>query len=231
MGFILLEGGAEFGGQMEIPDRQAIAMAGGVDAPISIIPAAAAPDNNHLRAGNNAAEWFQGLGATQVTVLPVIDRVSADAPEFAGSLQHSKLIFLLGGFPRYLAETLVNTRCLHATQAAYTAGAVIAGSSAGAMVLCDNYYDPVGGQVLPGLGFVGGICVMPHHDTFGSDWAASLGELFADTILVGIDEETGIIDSAPGGCWQVFGKGAITIYRNGQLENYTSEQVFGLDKD
>ena len=231
MGFILLEGGAEFGGQMEIPDRQAIEMAGGVDAPISIIPAAAAPDNNHLRAGKNAAGWFQALGATRLTVLPIIDRASADDPELAGSLQHSKLIYLLGGFPRYLAETLMHTRCWQAIQAAYNTGAVIAGSSAGAMVLCHNYYDPVTAQVLPGLGLVGGICVIPHHDTFGSDWAAFLGPLLADTILVGIDEETGIIDSAPGGRWQVFGKGAITIYRNGQTEKYTAEQTFGLNKD
>ena len=38
MGYILLEGGAEFGGQMAEPDRQAIMLAGGPDKPISIIP-------------------------------------------------------------------------------------------------------------------------------------------------------------------------------------------------
>jgi hypothetical protein len=32
MGYILLEGGKEFGGYMEAPDRQALALAGGVDA-------------------------------------------------------------------------------------------------------------------------------------------------------------------------------------------------------
>jgi len=41
MGFILLQGGAEFGGQMADSDRQAIKMAGGADARISIVPAAA----------------------------------------------------------------------------------------------------------------------------------------------------------------------------------------------
>jgi cyanophycinase len=201
MGFILLEGGAEFGGQMEIPDRQAVAMAGGMDVP------------------------------THVTVLPVIDRLSADAPEFAGSLKNSKLIYLLGGLPRYLGETLANTRCWQAIQAAYYAGAVIAGSSAGAMVLGQYYYDPVGAQVLQGLGLAGGICVLPHHDTFGNDWAAPLGHLLPDTILVGIDEETGIIDNASGDRWQVFGKGAITIYRKGQIEKYASQQTFVLNKD
>jgi hypothetical protein len=41
MGHILLEGGAEFGGRMAVPDRRAIRLAGGADACISIIPAAA----------------------------------------------------------------------------------------------------------------------------------------------------------------------------------------------
>ncbi len=44
-GYILLEGGAEFGGLMSEPDLRAIQLAGGPDAPISIIPTAAAPDN------------------------------------------------------------------------------------------------------------------------------------------------------------------------------------------
>ena len=52
-GYLLLEGGAEFGGRMSEPDRRAIELAGGPGAPISIIPTAAAPDNNHQRAGRN----------------------------------------------------------------------------------------------------------------------------------------------------------------------------------
>jgi len=71
MGYILLEGGAEFGGQMAEPDRQAIMLAGGPDMPISIIPAAAAPDNNHQRAGRSGVDWFRRLGATNVSAVPV----------------------------------------------------------------------------------------------------------------------------------------------------------------
>ena len=38
MGYILLEGGAEFGGEMAAADRRAIELAGGPGAPIGIIP-------------------------------------------------------------------------------------------------------------------------------------------------------------------------------------------------
>ena len=62
MGYIVLEGGAEFGGEMAAPDRRALELAGGLDVPVSIIPTAAAPDNNHQRAGENGKRWFQSLG-------------------------------------------------------------------------------------------------------------------------------------------------------------------------
>ena len=77
-GYILLEGGAEFGGLMSEPDRRAITLAGGFNVPISIIPTAAAPDNNHRRAGNNGVNWFRSLGARRVKTLPLIDKTSAN---------------------------------------------------------------------------------------------------------------------------------------------------------
>ncbi len=50
-GYILLEGGAEFGGRMAQPDLRAIELAGGIEVPVCILPTAAVPDNNHHRAG------------------------------------------------------------------------------------------------------------------------------------------------------------------------------------
>ena len=81
VGYIVLEGGAEFGGLMAEPDRRALELAGGFDAHLSIIPAAAAPDNNHQQAGQEGVRWFESLGATQVTVLPLIDPISANNPD------------------------------------------------------------------------------------------------------------------------------------------------------
>ena len=86
MGFILLEGGAEFGGQMADPDRQAITLAGGPDIPINIIPAAAAPANNHHQAGQNGVDWFRRLGAANVSALPLTGNASADDPDIVESL-------------------------------------------------------------------------------------------------------------------------------------------------
>ena len=99
MGYILLAGGAEFSDRMAKPDRRAIELAGGFSASISIIPAAAAPDNNHQRAAHNGIRWFKKLGAVNVAALPLIDRKSADDPVVVKSLQQSKMIYnYFGGF-------------------------------------------------------------------------------------------------------------------------------------
>jgi cyanophycinase len=80
-----------------------------------------------------------------------------------------------------------------------------------------------------GLGLIGGICVVPHHDTFGKDWLPLLSPLHPDIILVGIDEETGIIGDASAMRWQVFGKGALTLYRGDLIEKYAAGQAVAID--
>src|SRR5690242_8546505 len=150
MGYLLLEGGAEFGGSMSEPDLRAIKLAGGMDAPVCILPTAAAPDHNHKRAGGNGVRWFTSLGARNVSSLDVIDAKSANDKKLAALILDAKLIYLLGGFPRHLGETLTNSLCWQAALEAHAKGAVIAGSSAGAMVMCEFYFDPMDKQLLPG---------------------------------------------------------------------------------
>jgi cyanophycinase len=228
MGFILLEGGAEFGGRMADSDRQAMTLAGGPHVPIRIIPAAAAPDNNHQRAGQNGRDWFRGLGATNVSVLPLIDSASANDPGIARALAKSRLIYLLGGFPHYLGQALDGSHSCQAISTAYRSGAVIAGSSAGAMVLCEYYYDPVSSQVVKGLDLVERICILPHHNTFGQDWVPQLKKQLPDIFLFGIDEETGVLYNPSQGNWRVYGKGQITLYHSGHVDRFEAGQAFAL---
>jgi cyanophycinase len=226
MGFLLLEGGAEFGGRMRDPDLKAIELAGGLEAPVRIIPTAAAPDNNHRRAGNNGIRWFQSLGAKDVGSVPLIDKVSANDDDIAKSLREAKLIYMLGGFTGYLGETLKGSAAWRAALDAYANGAVIAGSSAGAMVMCEFYYDPSRGQVIEGLNLVPNAIVMPHYDTFGKSWASRLLEI-SQVTLVGIDERTGILDDGAG-VWTVYGPGNLTLYRNKEVEIYVTGKSFSI---
>jgi cyanophycinase len=160
MGYLLLEGGAEFGGAC-VTGFESYRNAGGFDTPIRIIPTAAAPDNNHQRAGNNGIRWFQSLGAKDVISLPLIDKVSANDESIAKSLREAKLIYMLGGFTGYLGETLKGSAAWNAVLEARDNGAVVAGSSAGAMVMCEFYYDLNQGQVVDGLNLVPNSIVLP----------------------------------------------------------------------
>lgn len=228
-GYLLLEGGAEFGGQMAEPDRRAIELAGAPNALISIIPTAAAPDNNHQHAGNNGVRWFRSLGATQVASLPLIDKASANDLQLAAIIAQSRLIYMLGGFTGYLGETLKDSTSWQAMLRAYELGAVIAGSSAGAMVMCQYYFDPGKRQIVEGLGLVPNTCVLPHHNAFGKTWAPQMTTLLPDAVLLGIDERTGMLDDGEAGRktgWRVYGQGAITLYRKGRQTVYRAGESF-----
>src|SRR5215216_4802163 len=211
MGYLLLEGGAEFGGRMRDPDLKAMDLAGGFEAPIRIIPTAAAPDNNHERAGNNGIRWFQSLGAKDVLSVPLTSRIRADDEQVAKSLRDAKLIYMLGGFTHYLGQTLKDSLAWAAALEAHQNGAVIAGSSAGAMVMCQFYYDPGAGRVHEGLNLLPNSLILPHHDTFGKSWAPQLLKKRPDVTLIGIDEQTGMINDGKDQGWNVYGRGVVTL--------------------
>ncbi len=231
-GYLLLEGGAEFGGQMNLPDQKALDLAGGLNAPVRIIPTAAAPDNNALRAGQNGVRWFRHLGATDVQALNLIDKISANNLSLAEDLRKAKLIYLLGGFTHYLGQTLKNSICWEAVLDAFKNGAVIAGSSAGAMVMCQHYFDPGQGDVFEGLNLIPNSLVLPHHNTFGKGWAARLSSLLPGVTLLGIDERTGMLSSRTGNHtvveWSILGAGSVTIYHDGKREHIPAGEKFVL---
>lgn len=226
-GTILLEGGAEFSGRMAEPDLRALELAGGFEAPVCILPTAAAPDHNDQRAGSNGVRWFTHLGAKRVAPVPVIDRASANREAHAEAIRHSRLIYLLGGFPRYLEETLRASLSWQAMLEAFRSGAVIGGSSAGAMVLAQYYYDPEGNSLRDGLGLIPGACLIPHHNTYGKGWATRLASLLPDGLWIGIDEQTGIIGESTAR-WTALGKGQATLYHLGQVKTYRPGETFSL---
>jgi cyanophycinase len=227
MGYLLLEGGAEFGGGMAEPDVRAIELAGGPDAPIVILPTAAAPDNNHKRAGRNGIRWFASLGATRLDLVPVVDRSSANDPSLAARIRSARFIYLLGGFPGYLGETLKDSLVWQAALEAGEEGAVIGGSSAGAMVLCEHYYDPYKSKLLGGLNLLPHVCVLPHHNNYGRNWAEPLSSQLPKDILIGLDEQTGILNTAPG-LWTIYGTGKVTVYRAGQTQVHVRGETISI---
>ena len=99
--------------------------------------------------------------------------------------------------------------------AAWQAGAVVAGSSAGAMVLCDPMVDPRGGALTLGLGLVDRLAVLPHYDTWSTEKAQRTVALATGHLrIAAIDEGTALIRQ--GGAWGVAGAGQVTVYVDGR---------------
>jgi cyanophycinase len=107
-------------------------------------------------------------------------------------------------------------------------GAVMGGSSAGAMVLCEYLFDPYQNRLLPGLGLLEDSAILPHHNNFGKDWALPLHQLIPTSTLIGIDERTGMINDGENGQWQVYGQGTVTVYRDGDSQVFSGGQAFAL---
>ena len=68
----------------------------------------------------------------------VRDREGADDPAAAQAIGEADLIYLSGGKPTYLLDALAGSAVGDAIAAAHERGAVLAGCSAGAMVLAGN---------------------------------------------------------------------------------------------
>lgn len=178
------------------------------------IPTAAAPE------GEQRLRYWLDLGAAQaerlgVEQVPVVvrDRDEAGSEDLAAQVAGAGLVYLSGGSPLYLAQTLRGTRVWAAIEAAWRAGAALAGCSAGAIALTDwvpAVRSPASDPE-PGLGVLPHLRVLPHFDRMIS-WAPDLAARAAagappGTTVLGIDEDTAIVDLSGGGRrWQVHGR-------------------------
>jgi len=173
------------------------------------LPTAAGPGGPErvaywLRLG---ADHYRRLGVEPVP-LAVVDRRDADDPTLAAEVAGAGLIYLSGGNPGYLADTLRRTAVLDAILAAWRGGAALAGCSAGACALTARADDTRTGAARPGLDVVPALVVLPHFDRIErwrpgivAERAAHLG---AGQTLVGIDEETALVGGE--GAWRVDGR-------------------------
>jgi cyanophycinase len=76
------------------------------------------------------------------------------------------------------------------------------------------------------LNLVPNACVLPHHNTFGKNWAGKLRELLTGVTLLGIDERTGMLSE--NGKWTVYGGGKVALYQGSKVETYAPETEFKL---
>ncbi len=134
-----------------------------------------------------------------------------------------------------MPKTLADTPLWEAIVDAWRAGAVLAGSSAGAMALCEwtLVRERMPGddrrRYLPALGVVRGVAVLPHFETFGHRWvdSAIAAAPRDDVLLLGPDERTAAVWQD--GSWRALGAGGVTVIAHGERRRFESgEAIDGL---
>lgn len=174
---------------------------------VQLATAAAPEGDDSLRRWHGlGAEAARRLGVEQV-VIDVRNRDDANDAAWAEQIAGAGLIYLSGGNPTFLAETLAGTAVLAAILDAWRHGASIAGCSAGAMAMAGhvpNFRHPRRDGT-PGLGILPGIRVLPHFDRMAK-WVPefALHAVMAGTTrVIGIDEDTALVgESQANSPWQ-----------------------------
>jgi cyanophycinase len=165
-----------------------------------------------------ATRWFEDLGA-HVRPHLVLTRRDALDPANIGPIEKAKCIYLAGGSPMHLRSVLKDSPVWDALVAAWEGGATLAGTSAGAMVLCDPMVDPRGGAITLGLGLLTQMAVIPHHDTWSEEKAHRTLKIAPKGMpVVGVDERTALL-RAPDGTWSSGGAGHITVYVDAKVRD------------
>ena len=168
---------------------------------------------------------YERLGVRPVG-LRVLDKHDANDGAFAEQIAGAGLVYLSGGSPAYVADTLRDSLVWKAILTAYEAGASLAGCSAGACALSGvaGGFRELDRPVGTGLGPIDHLAVIPHFDRFdarspelATAFAARHGDRFG---VIGVDEDTAIV----GGPYdfEVMGRqSAVWIEADG------SRQIFG----
>jgi cyanophycinase len=210
-GTLALVGGAEWREGCRKFDSALLEVAGCDE--VLVLPTAAAFENPR-RAVETARRYFEELGAN-VAGLMVLGRSEAEDETNAAVVRASRFVYIGGGSPMHLRSVLKGSKLWQALLDVWNDGAVLAASSAGAMVLCDPMVDPRGGAYTVGLGLLANMPIFPHHDTAPAHLKERSIELRPDgAVLVGVDEQTALLRD-PDGAWRVAGEGSVTLYGPG----------------
>jgi len=180
---------------------------------------------------------------------------STDSAAHADKLAEGDLIFLGPGSPTYTIKHLEGSRVWETLKAAFLQGANLAIASAAtiavgkfALPVYEIYkvgHDPFWNNGLNLLSLFGlEVSFIPHwnNNDGGADLDTSrcfigrarfdplLGRLPEDHLVVGLDEQTGLILDIQNGICKVIGKGQVHLQRNSEIQDFSDGDEFPMSK-
>lgn len=234
-GSLALVGSGEFLPAMANFERELLndGLSNGMKPAYVQIPTAAGQESE-----DRLAYWKE-LGRKQADLLgieqrflPIFTREDAFNPKYVEMIHESALMYMSGGDPHYLAETLIDTPAWEAIVKNWTEGASLAGCSAGAMVL--SSYVPnfrfLNRESTPGLSLLPNIRVIPHFDKFFRWIPESAAKILMhapeNSILIGIDELTAMVRRKGDESWLVYGRAKVHILSGMPAAQYVDGETF-----
>ena len=203
---------------------------------IQIPTAAARESENRINYWRSLGEVAaKSLGVKQ-SFLPIFTREDANNPELLKDIDDAALIYLSGGDPHYLAQTLRDTLLWDLILKNWQTGGSLAGCSAGAMAFSGYvpHFRLSRAQPTQGFGLLNEVRVIPHFDKFFKwipDSAAKhLLDLPGDSTLIGIDEDTAVVKRANQD-WQVWGKGKLHLLKGQRPGQFGAGEFVKLGGD
>ena len=216
-GTVIIIGGAEDKVRDRVILGRFVALAGGRDARIAVISTASSLG---AEAGERYRAIFTELGAAAVMPLHAMTRPQANDESAARVVRDASGVFMTGGNQLRLSSTIGGTRLADAITARFQAGAVVAGTSAGASAVSSHMiaFGASGAtpkhrmaQIAAGLGLLPGVIVDQHFQQRNR-----LGRLLSliaqnpSLLGLGVDEDTaGVV--GPDQVMEVIGRGSITV--------------------
>lgn len=226
-GTIALIGSGEYLSPIQAVDKKLLTHLAG-EAYVVVLPTASAPDGEGVpeRWMQMGVAHFSQLGA-RVEPVRLLTREDAENPAFVEQIARANFVYFSGGKPRYLLETLQDTPAWEAIMTIYRNGGVVAGCSAGAMVMGAALFDfPRFWRTIPALNLATGLVIIPHFDEIPQVMLASIKDPGQGKTTVGVDGSTALVGRE--GCWTVYGSGGVTVFEGKNRVRYTAGQEVAL---
>ena len=189
--------------------------------------------------GHDRLEFWRKLGQDQADrlnvqcqSLAIFTREDAFLAENVDAIRDAGLIYLSGGNPHYLSETLIDTPVWQAIVAAWESGTSLAGCSAGAMVFGKEIMGIRKSHSTPGLDLLPRIQTIPHYDRF-LGWlpdrvAAAIVRATEGVHLIGIDEDTALVRDNARSLWRVWGNGSVHLLKGATPQSFSNGEKLSL---
>ncbi|MCO5216265.1 MAG: cyanophycinase [Thermomicrobiales bacterium] len=223
-GVLMPIGGAEDKLDDKIILSEFVRLAGGANARIAIVPTASSIETAGLR----YKAIFLGMGVETAEVVYIGSREDANDDEILELVSTASGVFLTGGNQMRLSAIIGGTRLEQLVRERHEAGAVVAGTSAGASILSAHMVAMGASgptpklrmaQMFAGFGLINNVIIDQHfrqRDRIGRLLALVAGN--PGLLGIGIDEDTSVVIDNDG-ILRVVGRHSVTIVDGSHMKS------------